>query len=189
MKKLIALIPLILILISGCSKDPLRSDLDDSRDAWLKFKKANNNSYSYTATFGSWTGFSTTTTIVVIHGIVTERIYKLYITDGQTGQTKLDKSWTEDKSTLNTHPHQAAETWTLDEVYDRAKNIWLKVDKDQNKLYFEAKNNGMISLCGYVPNNCADDCLVGIQISEIKPLVGGKYIAVKLPSLYAPNDL
>ena len=189
MKKLIGLYTLILILSSACSKDALRSDLDDSRDAWLKFKKANNNSYSYTATFGSWAGFSTTTTIVVMNGIVSERIYKRYTIDGQTGQKKLDKSWTEDKSTLNTHPYEGAETWTLDEVYNRANNVWLKADKDQNELYFEANNNGMISLCGYVPKNCADDCLVGIRISEIKPLVGGKYIAVKLPSLYAPNGL
>jgi len=34
-------------------------------------------------------------------------------------------------------------------------------------VYFEAKNNGMISSCGYVQDGCMDDCFNGINIASI----------------------
>ncbi|MDP2414077.1 hypothetical protein [Daejeonella sp.] len=58
-------------------------------------------------------------------------------------------------------------TINLDAVYDKAANEWLKADKKQNIIYFEAKNQGMISTSGYVPNGCQDDCFTGIRISNI----------------------
>jgi len=33
--------------------------------------------------------------------------------------------------------------------------------KKRPKVYFEAKNDGLISSEGYVPDNCQDDCFVG----------------------------
>lgn len=160
---------MILILASSCSKDALRSDLDDSLDKWEDFKKANNNSYYYTVTTASWVGTSSSTTITVNSGIIERRVYKQYLTDGSNGQKTLKTSWVEDKASLNSH-QEGAETLTLDQVYDKAKNVWLKADKNENAISFEARNDGMISSCGYVPNGCMDDCFTGISISEIKPL-------------------
>jgi len=42
--------------------------------------------------------------------------------------------------------------------------------RDNVTTYFEAKNNGMISSCGYWPNNCADDCFTGVSITLIEAL-------------------
>ncbi len=169
MKKLIGAFALILILAVSCSKDALRSDLDDSYDKWEDFKKANNNSYYYTVKTVSWDGNSTATSIIVHNGVVTARVYKRYLMDGSNGQQTLKASWNEDTASLNSH-QEGAETLTLDQVYDKAKNVWLKADKKENAISFEAKNDGMISSCGYVPNGCMDDCFIGISISEIKPL-------------------
>ncbi|WP_255474197.1 hypothetical protein [Flavobacterium sp. SLB02] len=36
--------------------------------------------------------------------------------------------------------------------------------------YFEAKNDGLISQCGYVEKGCMDDCFVGITIKSIERL-------------------
>ncbi len=169
MKKLLGIFTVILILTASCTKDELRSNFDESYDSWKDFKKAKNNSYSYTATTVSWTGFSTETKIVVKDGLVKERIYNRYNTNGWTGPKTLEASWKEDASSLNSHSG-GAEILTLDQVYEKAKNIWLKADKDKNEIYFEEKNNGMISTCGYVPKDCMDDCFIGIKISEISAL-------------------
>ncbi|MDB5013317.1 MAG: hypothetical protein JWQ25_1519 [Daejeonella sp.] len=76
-------------------------------------------------------------------------------------------SWTEDKSTLNSH-QEGTGAFTLDVIYDAAKTNWLKADRSKNDVYFEAKNDGLISRCGYSPHGCADDCFFGVTITEIK---------------------
>ena len=44
------------------------------------------------------------------------------------------------------------------------------VERNNVTTYLETKNNGMISTCGYVENNCADDCFIGIHINNISLL-------------------
>lgn len=39
-----------------------------------------------------------------------------------------------------------------------------------DSTYFETKNNGLISTCGYVENTCADDCFIDITITRIAKL-------------------
>jgi hypothetical protein len=171
MKCIFGIITTILLLASACSKDNFKTELDGSRDAWQSFKSLNNNTYYYTVSESSWVGFSSKTKIFVSNGVVSKRSYESFSTHGGTGQITALESWSEDKANLNQH-QKGAKTWTLDEVYDKAKNEWLKVDKKENEIYFEVQNSGMISLCGYTPKNCADDCLVGISILEIKPWDG-----------------
>ena len=158
-------------LLSACKKDAFRSDFAQSKDAWQDFKKASNNSYSYTATTSSWVGFGSSTIVRVTNGVVTGRDYTSYTVDGQTGQRTTQETWSENTATLNSHSGGATSI-TLDAVYDKAATVWLKADAKQNSVYFEAKNNGMISTCGYVTNGCADDCFTGIHISEISPTMG-----------------
>tara|TARA_R110000851_G_scaffold279768_1_gene433063 strand:- start:472 stop:612 length:141 start_codon:yes stop_codon:yes gene_type:complete len=42
------------------------------------------------------------------------------------------------------------------------------VDKEKNTLYFETEINGIMTLCGFVPNGCADDCYQGISIDSFE---------------------
>jgi hypothetical protein len=78
-------------------------------------------------------------------------------------------AWTENENEINTHREMAAAAITLDEVYEKARTEWLIKRKDVN-VYFETKNNGMISSCGYVNKGCMDDCFNGIRIAYIQPL-------------------
>ena len=161
-------IPIIIFLaiFSSCKKDALNSDFEQSRKLWLAFKKSANNNYSYTVKTASWAGFGDSTIITVSNGIVSGRKYTSYTTDGATGHTSTRETWTETSTNLNTH-QSGASPINLDAVYDKAANEWLKADKKQNIIYFEAKNQGMISTCGYIPNGCQDDCFIGIRISSI----------------------
>jgi hypothetical protein len=164
-------IPVIIFLaiFSSCKKDALNSDFEQSKKVWQAFKKSANNNYSYTVKTASWAGFGDSTIIFVSNGIVSGRKYTSYIMDGGTGQTSTRETWTENSTNLNTH-QSGASTINLDAVYEKAVNDWLKADKKQNTIYFEAKNQGMISTCGYVPNGCQDDCFTGIKISNIKSM-------------------
>ncbi|RVT97257.1 hypothetical protein EOD41_19015 [Mucilaginibacter limnophilus] len=163
--------PLLFVLAIGftsCKKDKVESDFDKSYDAWQSFKKSSGNNYVYVVTNGSWIGTVDSTTITVSNGIVINRNYRYYVR-AQNGSNKLvlKEEWIEGPAQINIHERGAAGL-TLDEVYTKAKKEWLKVNEKDNEIYFEAKNNGMISLCGYVPKGCMDDCFNGISIASIE---------------------
>jgi hypothetical protein len=161
---------LIATLFTACKKDKIeyKSDFEKSYRAWLNFKTASGNSYSYQVSTSSWTNFQTFTKITVSNGQVTGRTYMARSTNPPSEAVTIHEQWEEDQNTLNTHQNAAA-TLTLDEIYDQAKTVWLKKRTDAD-FYFEANNDGMISTCGFVPDGCQDDCFSGINIDFIQKL-------------------
>lgn len=193
---------LVTVLFNACDKSDIEyeNNLERSRDAWLDFKKASNNSYRYVVTSGSWAGSSWRTMITVENGEVTRRDFQYNEFNGvpmpeggwskekilemldlagltaaeyreQTGQ-ELEEilEWTEENHEVGLRQStSAALPLTLDEVYDKAQNDWLRKRSDA-KTYLETDNGGMISSCGYVIDRCQDDCFVGINISMIEAL-------------------
>ncbi|OYD46067.1 hypothetical protein CHU00_07890 [Sphingobacterium cellulitidis] len=73
------------------------------------------------------------------------------------------------KFTNQSKYHPAFSAITLDEIYERAKNEWL-IKSDKADVFFENNNNGMISLVGFLPKGCMDDCFDGVRIKLIEPL-------------------
>lgn len=163
---------LIVSMTTSCSSEDelnYQSELGKSKSAWLNFKKSSNNSYKYTVINGSWSGFSWETEITVKNGIVTQRAFKYASIEGlSTNIPQGELQWNETESQIGTHKN-GAKPMTLDNIYSLAKQNWLA--KEGNvKTYFETKNNGMISICGYVENSCTDDCFTGIKITRIKTI-------------------
>ncbi|MEO3407411.1 hypothetical protein AAFN85_26060 [Mucilaginibacter sp. CAU 1740] len=174
MKKAFILILFIITGFAACKKDVNDPAYDKSYKAWQNFKAESKNSYTYTVTSGSVFGFGSETKITVEKGAVTARDYYSYRLEYQQGSNvpptkKTLELWHEDKAAIGQHSSGALAI-TLEEVYKKAKNEWLSADKSKNTVYFENKNNGMISMAVYVPNGCQDDCSIGIHISEIKAL-------------------
>lgn len=172
MKNLLFAIAL-LICLAGCKKEEFsyQSDFEKSYDTWLNYKAGINNSYSYTVTTGSVFGFGTQTKLTITQGKITGREYQAYrIAQVAGGTPTIVAAWTETAASLNTHASQGADLLTLDEVYDKARTVWLKADKKANDISFSAGNNGLISSCGYFPKECQDDCFHGITISAIQTL-------------------
>ncbi|WP_126248782.1 hypothetical protein [Chitinophaga rhizosphaerae] len=153
-------------LAASCSKSKIehKSAYDRSYDAWVDFKSKSGNKYKYTITNSSFSGYSSETTITVDAGKIVGREFISHMWE-QNGQIVQKSKWTEDQSALNTHA-EGVTPITLDEVYVKAKNEWLLKRGDAN-VFFEAKNNGMISLAGYVPIGCQDDCFRGVHIKSI----------------------
>lgn len=165
MKQLSIFVFLLALLAAGCKKDSAGTKFDDSLDAFNRFKASSNNTYTYTASSGSWTGSSVETKFIVVNGHVTGREIRLAYPPNSPAILK-DTTIVETGAALNTH-REGHEVLTLDQVYRKAQTEWLTADKKNNDIYFEANNNGMISSAGFVPKGCQDDCFTGITITEI----------------------
>ena len=159
--------------VSSCQKNEIEyeNDFEKSYKAWQSFKVVSNNSYRYTVTASTWVGASWQTTLTVTNGKITRRHFKYTSLAGLAANIpKEAQEWVEDENLINLHQStDAAEPLTLDEIYHTARNTWLTKRKDA-KVFFEAKNDGLISSCGFVPDNCQDDCFTGINIGSIEML-------------------
>lgn len=169
---------LVLLLIGSsiisCETDDLeyKNDFKTSKNSWLNFKKTTDNSYKYKVTNSTWIGISWETLITITNGKVTQRAFK-YVESDELDKYNLPEDkleWVENENNIGSHDQtSAAKAITLDDVYNKAQQEWLVPRKD-TKTYFETENNGLISLCGYVNNSCADDCFIGIRIQSIEAL-------------------
>jgi hypothetical protein len=170
MKRTLLILLTAITMLSACKKDGIakKDEFETSFEKLQDFKKSSANSYTYITKTGSVFGYSSTTTITVTKGVITGRDYKAYRLNDDH-QSVLYQSWAETQTTLGSHTG-GGEAFTLDQIYDKAKNEWLKADTKTNKIYFETDANGLISSCGYVPNGCQDDCFNGITISSIQAL-------------------
>lgn len=166
------LIFLLLTAFTSCKKDSIEHNADyaQSYRTWLSFKDSSNNSYRYMVYQGSWTGYGSETIITVKNGKVVQRSYvhKQVVHNGTAIVTTVLDQWTEEEDQLSTY-QEGATPVTLDTIYEKAKHDWL-LKRDDAETYFETRNNGMISLCGYVPDGCMDDCLRGITINFIEAI-------------------
>jgi len=173
MKNKIYLIAIVFIsvLISSCESDEIshQDDFQKSSEALQNFKKATNDSYKYIVTSQSWIGIAWETTITVSNGKIVERHFKYTKTEGGSNIPQEELEWTENESEIGNHKNNGAPALTLDEIYVKAQQEWL-LKRDNTETYFEAKNNGLLSTCGYIEKGCQDDCFVGIHIKSIEPI-------------------
>ncbi|TSD66662.1 hypothetical protein FFF34_004435 [Inquilinus sp. KBS0705] len=173
----ILLLIFTVIAITSCSKDKssnvithsatevVAKNFAESQQAWAAFKTTNSNTYTFILSGYSFTGNTSETKITVANGAIIKRDYLYYHKDGVSKITINE--WHETTANLNSHPDDNAPFYTLDEVYTTAKSVWLKADAVTNDVYFEAKNNGIISVAGYTPKDCMDDCFVGVHITGV----------------------
>ncbi|MFB9107875.1 hypothetical protein [Flavobacterium gyeonganense] len=168
----IALVLISCLMFSCSSDDELnyQNDFQKSQKTWLDFKASSNNSYKYVVSSGTlFLAYSWETTITVSNGKIIQRHFK-YTGNTENIPDNIPLEWTEEENQINSHENSpAAEALTLDQIYSKAEKEWLIKRKDVT-VYFESKNNGLISTCGYVPKGCMDDCFFGIRIKSIQSL-------------------
>jgi hypothetical protein len=156
-------------LFVSCKKDiAYGDDFSRSEKIWNNFKASSGNSYRYKVNNSSLAGSVSETIITVKNGQVVGRSYVYKARGDSSAQLVIRDQWEENASSLGSHAG-SADLVTLDEIYHRAKSDWLK-KRGNAHTYFETKNNGMISLCGYVQDGCIDYCLIGISIGYIEKL-------------------
>lgn len=168
--------PIILMLFYSCNVEAMQEklsvegehgyDFRESKTAWRNLKKEHGNSYVYTILEQSWTGHGSETTLVVDEGKVKERHYVEFIISDEDGSKSITDSYKEtSKKEIGSHS-SGAPPYTIDDLYRTCLSKYLTVDHDANEVFFETDEDGVMMLCGYVPNGCQDDCFRGIRISE-----------------------
>jgi hypothetical protein len=172
------LLALLLVLAGSCQKNEapsidqlsvlttLQSEhgltYEQSSNKWHQLREQNGNSYVYQTTFASWTGSGNTTELKIENGVVTSRIYEEFTTLGDGSKKVLD-FYREDSGTLGTHAKGAA-LLTIDGLYETCAKDYLVADEQNNTIYFETAPDGLLTLCGFVPKECVDDCYTGVRI-------------------------
>lgn len=141
--------------------------VEQSREIWNEMKEKNGNSYIYHTGFTSWVGFGYRTEIKVEDGVVTERKYESFQLNHKTNKTSIKESWVETGDEIGKHD-EGNEPLTIDQLYGLCIGKYLKVDEENNTLYFYSNDEGVITTCGYYPHGCADDCFEGITIFGFK---------------------
>ena len=136
---------------------------DESLSEWEALKNDNGKSYIYQTDIISFTGNGSTTEIKVIDNSVVSRIYQAFNINGETGERSITATYSENEAALGTNEEGAAPL-TIDELYNSCASEYLIVDQENNTIYFQTEVNGLLTLCGFVPNNCADDCFSGVSI-------------------------
>lgn len=162
---------------SSCSADsPLPNMLvsgengynySQSKRAWVKLKKEHGNSYTYTVLELSWTGAGSTTTLEVIKGKIASRSYESYLVSDNDGTKEIIFTYSETGEEIGVHP-EGAPASTIDELYKTCISRYLVVHPGANYVYFDTNEEGVMTLCGYVPKGCADDCFKGIHIVDFR---------------------
>ena len=141
---------------------------NSSQRQWELLKKMNGNSYTYITSFGSWTGYSTKTTIHVENDIIASRecVVTFYNYENEALSIDTIEHYIESAHEIGTHDI-GANPLTVDELYDTCVKEYLNVSTKNNTIFLETNEDGLLNLCGFVPDNCVDDCYRGIRIDTI----------------------
>jgi hypothetical protein len=167
-KTALLIVSIFAFLALSCKKDAIVTNFDTSLQTWQTFKASANNSYVYSTKSQGWIDDSTG--ITVANGKVTNRDYFIFVHEPATnaGKRVASLQWKETTTNLGSH-NEGFNAYTMDQVYDKAKNVWLAVDKKTNDIRFETNNAGIISLVGYEPKGVAD-AFNGIAITSVTKL-------------------
>ncbi|GAB2770700.1 hypothetical protein [Salinimicrobium soli] len=137
----------------------------ESSKLWLKLKARHKDTYQYSILEISVTNLGGETTISVEKGKVLTRSYEQFMISEEDGSRTVLFSFTEDQNSLGSNS-EGAPPKTIDELYETCLRDYMSIDPDRNTIYFDTNKQGVISLCGYVPDLCQDDCFVGFEMSH-----------------------
>lgn len=177
MKKNRLLLLFFVVILMACEKDKLSVlttfkgenglTYNESLKQWNELKEINGNSYIYQTTFLSWTGFGSITELKIEEGVVTSRTYQEFKTNETDRKREIIDIYTETKTNLGSH-EEGASPLTIDDLYHSCASEYLTIDSKNNTLYFETDTDGLMTLCGFVPDGCMDDCFRGVKINSFE---------------------
>lgn len=140
----------------------------ESLEKWNSLKAKHNNSYKYTVTFQSFTGYSSRTIITIEEGkIIRREFYELDLLNHQKPNLPESPKYVESENEINKN-NEGYPAISIDEVYKNRIEKHLKLNEQKNNITFKVDKLGLLNVCGYTPKNCMDDCFIGTSIAEIK---------------------
>lgn len=135
--------------------------------ALFNAEKAKHKGYQFALSFESGEGgFGYTTTFIVEQGILISRAYEGFRYNRKSQEEVKETPWEETGLQIGSNK-QGHKPITLESIY-AALPALIQVDSSQNHIYFDTKHQGIVSIAGHFPEDCADDCFEGYEISTFK---------------------
>ena len=124
------------------------------------------DTYSYEVSTSSFTGYQTLTTLQFETGVATYRRFDSAspLATGQLGPFVVQ--WEERGTEVGSHPG-APPPDTIDTLYDRCAHEVLAQDPNRNTIALFIDEAGILRSCVYVPDNCQDDCTIGVWLAHL----------------------
>ncbi|MGB1239434.1 MAG: hypothetical protein ACPG4U_14540 [Pseudomonadales bacterium] len=138
----------------------LEESLAKSLAHWQNAKREFGADYQYAISFSSWAGFSHRTDIIVRGDKVVERRFS---TVNDTANTR--RNWVERTGEIGQHS-EGAPALKLEQLYQKCEREVLSVAGSSRYLRVDGRQ--LLRQCVYIPDNCADDCTFGIEISDLQ---------------------
>lgn len=146
----------------GPSNDDRLAELASSLETWNEARDANDNSYTYTTEWQSFSGWGGRTTLVVDAGAVVERHYKAQHIDGGDST-----AWSELGTDVGSHNEGAAPV-VIDDLYVECAEEILTLDEETHWIdLFVDSTDGIMRSCHGTHRLCMDDCTRGPSITTL----------------------
>lgn len=157
---------LSLMVALGCAADEtdagsFEPQLTEAAAVWAR-DKPTCAPYHYTRTTSSFTGSRTETAVEITNDRPSRRRYVAHFVQDD-GQVKTEQ-WDETGPAIGTHdgPFQAQ---TVEQLFAECREA-LARDPAANHLTLRIGAHGVPSTCAFFPMNCADDCSMGVSLSD-----------------------
>lgn len=155
------------LLLWGCSGDPTEG-AKAGRERWLA-TKATCGTYHYSVEHESFGGPERVTSIEITGDTPSARMFFKGHPPQNFGEPfVIDETWTEVGAEVGSHSGVtgAALPRTMDQLYEGCLRDVVIRDPKENLINFQADDRGVLEACIYFPRGCADDCGVGVIVSD-----------------------
>lgn len=155
---------LFISVLASCAQTlpPSMNDpLAYSLEKWQELKTANGNDYTYDSTFLSTFGFGSITTFEITDDQVTARSF-VGFDETQT----TNEEWTERGAEIGSH-ESGEPARTVEQVYSECGSAILTQDRNVNVVTLQFSND-VLEFCDYYSKTCADDCVIGVSIENLR---------------------
>jgi hypothetical protein len=152
------------LALAGCasgSASPYDDQLDQATASWAR-DKAGCATYHYVRSTSSWTGSTSQTDVEITNDRATRRRYVEHVVQ-DNGQVKTDQ-WDETGPAVGSHIG-AFQARTIEQLLADCRRT-VAQDPQANKITLVVGAHGVPSDCLFVPKNCADDCAMGVTLSD-----------------------
>ncbi|MBN2725369.1 MAG: hypothetical protein JXR95_14995 [Deltaproteobacteria bacterium] len=144
--------------------------LKDSEKKWKNLNRSMKGNYSYTLSFGSFSGFGSTTVVTVRNNKIFSRNFRRWklVNKGGKMVDQTTASWIENKNELG-KKGKGFKAYTMNNFYEQARKVLQKKLEKYQRIVFSFNSQGVLLRCCTVDTRIVDDVpCVGVNLSSVQ---------------------
>jgi len=128
--------------------------VEQSFEKWKTLKAENGEKYQYVTVASSWVGWRQKSLVMV----------------DEDGVFSVKQVEFEDHNSegVEVQPYDTLGFSTMETLYEMCIEGVLSLDSEDNHIYLQFDERGILTHCQYEPKGCADDCVRGSNIRDLK---------------------